>query len=394
MLSLLPTARYFDQLLARTQSWTRPGVATIPPGTITPASKLWLDFAYQPVLFVLNTLNRLEEEEEETQTENPVERSATFSTPAAHPAIERQQNLKKQAPNTIEEFEITVDNTPIAVSYNAAWSRLADTVHFEFRSTATPPRPIPCSPSGYLSYFSTRKAVAEYSTPEAYAIAYVEANRKTLPTAPDAQLAPVPQSPPLPVQTPQLALEFNQDCLNPPKITYLSEHIGYTTLEDGKLHAWIGFKTKDLYKAWCCRTRSHSARIKDVGEAKRSTHLLDLKWECEVKKPTLKKLEALAKHDFSQPPQIAYCTTNLPDKPPYIRPILSPGMRVEVTSIARSDSHLAEMNGQIGTVIFDYLEHGILDGIIVQLGDDDDSEYLTAGEFRVLEDENSQPLAA
>jgi hypothetical protein len=69
-------------------------------------------------------------------------------------------------------------------------------------------------------------------------------------------------------------------------------------------------------------------------------------------------------------------------------------MRVEVTSIARSDSHLAEMNGQIGTVIFDYLEHGILDGIIVQLGDDDDSEYLTAGEFRVLEDENSQPLAA
>jgi hypothetical protein len=171
-----------------------------------------------------------------------------------------------------------------------------------------------------------------------------------------------------------------------PEITYLSQHVGYATL-DGQLHAWIGFKTKDLYKAWCCRSRSHSARLKGIGEAKRSTHLLQHKWECEVKKPTLKKLQVLAENDFSRTPSVAY-TTTLPDKPPLVRPILEPGTRVKITS----EWGVGNLTGKIGTVASDYLQQGIVNGIMVRVGRVE--QYLTDGEFQVLEDEKALPLVA
>ena len=285
MLTILPTADYFDRLISLTHRFTQVGISKITPGVITPASKLWIDFSYAPIQFVLNVIKQLEGEDESDDTALP--------TPEApHPSIDRYFHLKAQHPDElvfirvgdfcetfcddaktaakelelvmtgkgsgegrvpmtgvphhaferyeakltqmgytvryfdpnnpnridnpesdsesdsegiddtepstpvvppvtvapsetddnpkrkeIKEFEIEVDGTPVVVSYNPTWGIASDTVHVEFRSIFEPPQPIPCSETGYRSHFTDIESVREYSTPEAYATAYVELNR-------------------------------------------------------------------------------------------------------------------------------------------------------------------------------------------------------------------------
>ena len=527
MLSLLPTAQHYDVLISLTHHFTQTGISEIAPGTIVPASKIWLNFSYQPIQFVLSAIaqlenqaphpwvdassdlkaqhpnnpesidlpNRIDNPESDSDSTDGIEPTAPVAPPETDNAKGQESIFSpvpspvtspvtddKPQPKDIKKFEIEVDGIPVMVSYNPQWGAGIDTVHFEFRSPVKPPQPIPCSETGYHSHFSTAQAVEEYGSPKAYATAYIELNRikafkpkkpKTEEGTPetDEQMALTldfnPTASDEPETDPEVtaALQASLDALCPltvgevveiseslhpkhtarshvgkwgkiakldsdfdtatielidngdrftiptlylervklPEVTYLgkSETVGYTTI-DGELRGWLGFKTKTLYKEWCCRARTHNARLKGIGEPKRSTHLLKHKWECEVKKPTMKKLTALAEHDLNHNPPPVYTKPKLPEVPPNIRPILEPGTLVEV--ITKDENGSSKSTGQVGTVIVDYLKNGVVDGIVVKLGKNRD-EYLTNGEFRVVDtepqpenaplmDNSPQPLAA
>ena len=94
MLTILPTADYFDRLISLTHRFTQVGISKITPGVITPASKLWIDFSYAPIQFVLNVIKQLEGEDESDDTALP--------TPEApHPSIDRYFHLKAQHPDEL-----------------------------------------------------------------------------------------------------------------------------------------------------------------------------------------------------------------------------------------------------------------------------------------------------
>ncbi|MBE9039936.1 hypothetical protein IQ235_03905 [Oscillatoriales cyanobacterium LEGE 11467] len=595
MLSLLPTAQHYDVLISLTHHFTQTGVSEIVPGTITPASKIWLDFSYQPIRFVLSAIEQFEnrlphpsvcayldlkaqhpdelvfirvgdfcetfcddaktaaKELELVMTGKGSGEARVPMTGVPHHAFERyeaqlsqmgytvryfdpdnpesiylpnnepktdgidnpdnepdstdgieltapvappetdntksQESISSPVPlpvtppvtddkpkcKDIKEFEIDVDGTPVVVSYNPTWGIASDTVHVEFRSTFEPPQPIPCSETGYRSHFTDIESVREYSTPEAYAKAYIELNRikafkptksKTDKQNPETEeqmtltLEGINGQQPPHIEPTRLRglvplvignvveiadtlhpkhadrdavgqwgkilkftdedqthaiiqlIETGKRCTIPavclhrlqlPQLQTLgtSRTLAYATI-NGELHAWVGFKTKSLYSDWCCRKRDRSAYIKDLDEPKRSLYLRD-KWECAIKKPTMKKLHKLAEYDFSQEPGTFFYKqrktkeASLPQTA--TRPVVQPGTLVEIT--AESDRHI---QGQVGTVILDRLEKQGEDKIVVRIGKDQ-QEYLSCGEFRVVDTEpqpenaplvnnSPQPLAA
>ena len=64
-------------------------------------------------------------------------------------------------------FRLVIDAQEMVVSYQPRWMK--DTAFFEFRSPHKPPRRIPISETGYLSYFAPIEDVRAAASPQAYA---------------------------------------------------------------------------------------------------------------------------------------------------------------------------------------------------------------------------------
>lgn len=71
-------------------------------------------------------------------------------------------------------FTVEVGGERVAVEYTRDYFALSSTDHFQFRSPADPPRPLPISPSGYLSHFAPGEQVDALGGPEAFARRYAE----------------------------------------------------------------------------------------------------------------------------------------------------------------------------------------------------------------------------
>ena len=193
-------------------------------------------------------------------------------------------------------------------------------------------------------------------------------------------------------------------CLNRLKrvqLQYLgnSHTLAYATL-NGELHGWVGFKTKALHSDWCKRKRDRSAYVKDLEDPKRSFYT-DFKWECAVKKPTMKKLKKLAEYNFSHDPGTffyqqrkakeatqAELTRQADLRPAPARGILLPGAPVEITT-ERDD-----LKGKLATVLVDEWDDG--KGKITVCLERGRIVDLSPSEFRAVntEPEPKQPVAA
>ena len=127
MLFILPTANYFHTLIIATERWTTPGISHIAPGTITPASKLWLEFSYQPIAYILRVLERQEQNPVGKDTKDVpnvpcLEKSTPTrqttdgdDVPPVHPSVRIYRAYKQQYPDhiiflRIGDFFETFDN--------------------------------------------------------------------------------------------------------------------------------------------------------------------------------------------------------------------------------------------------------------------------------------------